>query len=213
VNKYFELAYDNFVNARAFNGSFGKTSVGISGTETVDYSFDIYEPLADDMTVTVTLDRLSPASGSGLQPTSVAGVYTYTPASAGRQTIRLIADATQAGTCSVSISAADEYNYVDETDTIEQTNVITISIAETAPVRLTTNRVNTLRSITVAGAQVSYGSATFGNSGSYYTVTFRNLVITGENINDNTSVTIVTSQGANGTQRTTNITIGELRAN
>ena len=218
VNKYIELAYDNFVNARAFNGSFSKTSVGISGTETVDYSFDIYEPLADDMTVTVTLDRLSPAaSGSGLQPTSVAGVYTYTPASAGRQTIHLIANATQAGTCSVSISAADEYNYVDETDTIEQTNVVTISFAETAAVRLTTNRVNTLRSITVAGAEVTYESAGFGttryNNQTYYTVTFTNLVITGENINDDTRVTIVTSQGANGTQRTTNTTIGALRAN
>jgi hypothetical protein len=166
------------------------------------------------MTVTVTLDRLSPAaSGSGLQPTSVAGVYTYTPAAAGRQTIHLIADATQAGTCSVSLSAADEYNYVDETDTIEQTNVVTISFAETAAVRLTTKRVNTLRSITVTVAQVSYGSATFGNSGSYYTVTFRNLVITGENINDDTRVTIVTYRSSTGDEITTNTTIGALREN
>jgi hypothetical protein len=152
-----------------------------------------------------------------LQPTSAAGVYTYTPSAAGRQTIRLIADATQAGTCSVSLSAADEYNYVDETDTIEQTNVVTISFAETAAVRLTTNRVNTLRSITVAGAEVTYDRAVFGTvrSGNqtYYTVTFTNLVITGENINDDTRVTIVTYRSSTGDEITTNTTIGALREN
>ena len=63
------------------------------------------------------------------------------------------------------------------------------------------------------GKGVSYGSATFGNSGSYYTVTFRNLVITGENINDDTRVTIVTSRSATGNEINTTITIGDLREN
>jgi hypothetical protein len=106
---------------------------------------------------------------------------------------------------------------VDETDTIEQTNVVTISFAETAAVRLTTNRVNTLRSITVAGAEVTYDRAVFGTvrSGNqtYYTVTFTNLVITGENINDDTRVTIVTYRSSTGDEITTNTTIGALREN
>ena len=123
-NKYFEIGSDNFINAKSFNGEFTKTSLGITGTQTVDYQFDIHAPLPSGMTVTVTLDRLAPiANGSGLTPTGVDGVYTYVPTQAGRQTIHLQASSNEEGTCSVSLTTADEYGYADETDTIEQVGV------------------------------------------------------------------------------------------
>lgn len=123
-NKYFEIGSDNFINAKSFNGEFTKGTIGTTGTQTVDYEFDIHAPLPSGMTVTVTLDRLAPiASGSGLAPTGVDGVYTYSPSQAGRQTIHLQASSNEEGTCSVSLTTADEYGYADETDYIEQVGV------------------------------------------------------------------------------------------
>lgn len=123
-NKYFEIGSDNFINAKSFNGEFTKTSLGITGTQTVDYQFDIHAPLPSGMTVTVTLDRLEPiASGSGLTPTGVAGVYTYSPSQAGRQTIHLQASTNEEGPCSVRLTTADEYGYETIEDTIQQTPV------------------------------------------------------------------------------------------
>ena len=125
-NKYFEIGSDNFINAKSFNGEFTKGTIGTTGTQTVDYEFDIHAPLPSGMTVTVTvtLDRLAPiASGSGLAPTGVDGVYTYSPTQAGRQTIHLQASSNEEGTCSVSLTTADEYGYADETDYIEQVGV------------------------------------------------------------------------------------------
>ena len=123
-NKYFAVGSDNFINAKRFNGEFTKGTIGTTGTQTVDYEFDIHAPLPSGMTVTVTLDRLAPiASGSGLAPTGVDGVYTYSPSQAGRQTIHLQASSNEEGTCSVSLTTADEYGYADETDAIEQVGV------------------------------------------------------------------------------------------
>lgn len=126
-NKYFALGSDNFINAKSFNGEFAKKSLGITGTQTVDYQFDIHAPLPSGMTVTVTLDRLVPiASGSGLTPTGVEGVYTYVPTQAGRQTIHLQASSNEEGICSVSLTTADEYGYADEKDDIEQVSSLII---------------------------------------------------------------------------------------
>ena len=123
-NKYFTVGSDNFINAKSFNGEFTKKSLGITGTQTVDYEFDIHAPLPSGMTVTVTLDRLAPIdNGSGLTPTDISGVYTYTPSQAGRQTIHLQASSNEEGTCSVSLTTADEYGYADEKDDIEQVGV------------------------------------------------------------------------------------------
>lgn len=123
-NKYFNVGSDSFVNAKSFNGEFTKGTIGTTGTQTVDYEFDIHAPLPSGMTVTVTLDRLAPiASGSGLTPTDISGVYTYTPSQAGRQTIHLQASSNEEGTCSVSLTTADEFGYADETDAIEQVGV------------------------------------------------------------------------------------------
>lgn len=123
-NKYFALGSDNFINAKSFNGEFAKKSLGITGTQTVDYQFDIHAPLPSGMTVTVTLDRLAPiANGSGLTPTGVEGVYTYVPTQAGRQTIHLQASSNEEGACSVTLTTADEFGYADEMDVIEQVGV------------------------------------------------------------------------------------------
>ena len=127
-NKYFAVGSDNFINAKSFNGEFTKTSLGITGTQTVDYEFDIHAPLPSGMTVTVTLDRLAPiANGSGLTPTGVEGVYTYVPTQAGRQTIHLQASSNEEGTCSVTLTTADEFVYADEKDDIEQLGMINLT--------------------------------------------------------------------------------------
>lgn len=129
VNKYFNVASDNFVNAKSFNGRFTKETLGTNGIQTVDYKFDIKAPVPDGMTVTVTLSRLAPiASGSGLTPTGTPGVYTYTPTSAGgEQTIHLQTVSNEEGTCAVSLTTADEYNYADENDTIDQLGPVNIT--------------------------------------------------------------------------------------
>lgn len=128
VNKYFNVASDNFVNAKSFNGRFTKETLGTNGVQTVDYKFDIKAPVPDGMTVTVTLSRLAPiASGSGLTSTGTPDVYTYTPTSAGgEQTIHLQTVLNEEGTCAVSLTTADEYNYADENDTINQVSSLTI---------------------------------------------------------------------------------------
>lgn len=129
VNKYFNVASDNFVNAKSFNGRFTKETLGTNGVQTVDYKFDIKAPVPDGMTVTVTLSRLAPiATGSGLTPTGTPGVYTYTPTSAGgEQTIYLQTVSNEEGTCAVSLTTADEYNYADENDTIDQLGPVNIT--------------------------------------------------------------------------------------
>lgn len=129
VNKYFNVASDNFVNAKSFNGRFTKETLGTNGVQTVDYKFDIEAPVPDGMTVTVTLSRLAPiASGSGLTSTGTPGVYTYTPTSAGgEQTIHLQTVSNEEGTCAVSLTTADEYNYADENDTIDQLGPVNIT--------------------------------------------------------------------------------------
>ena len=214
-NEYFNTAYDNFINPLSFNGEFSTGSLGINGTQTIDYSFDIHE-YHDDMLVTVTLNRLAPiASGSGL--TSTAGVYTYKPTAAGRQTIHLQTTETTEGTCSVTLATDDKYGYLDETNTIEQIGTIVITIAETAEIQLGTNNVNTLRSISVAGGTITYSDVVFGSirSGNrtYYTIKFTNLIIQGEDLHDDSEVTIVASNGTNGTQRPYTTTIGKLKGN
>ena len=116
-------------------------------------------------------------------------------------------------------------NALTAKDNFENDKIV-ITIAPSAVIDLGTNRVNTLRSISIGGAgTVTYEGVTFGERVEYnwygqqtiYTIQFSKLVFTatdiGTDINDNTQVTIVTSNGQNGTQRTTTTTIGKLRGN
>lgn len=146
------------------------------------------------------------------------GVYEYKPSSAGDTPLNLVS--------TVSIPSSEERtNYItfsakgfkEFKPEIKQRGVITITIPVSSKVTIGTNQVNTLRSISIGNS----GSVTYGNYEisqgwlivTYYQISFTNLVFTGPNINDDTQVTIVTSQGANGTQRTTTTTIGKLRGN
>lgn len=200
-----------------FGGSFSLESLGVTSGEQVDYEFNIpaYTP---GMTVRVTLNGLEPTDvEDALVPVAgEEGVYTFTPASAGDYTLSLQTLNAEEGTCSVTMEAEDYY-YRTETSQILQVGIITIEIATSATITLGTNNVNTVQSVSVDGGDITYGSATFGTTTSgyrtYYTITFTDLVITGEDINDDTEVTIVVSRGANGTQRTYTTTIGELKGN
>lgn len=180
-NKYFAVGSDNFINAKSFNGEFTKGTIGTTGTQTVDYEFDIHAPRPSGMTVTVTLDRLVPiASGSGLTPTGVDGVYTYSPSQAGRQTIHLQASSNEEGTCSVSLTTADEYGYADETDAIEQVGVrsytVNRSIAGTLSGTVTdyqnTNRGFSVTITTGNNTTTATGNITRGGTRPNYTYSY-----------------------------------------
>lgn len=187
VNKYFNVASDNFANAKSFNGRFTKETLGTNGVQTVDYKFDIKAPVPDGMTVTVTLSRLAPiASGSGLTPTGTPGVYTYTPTSAGgEQTIHLQTVSNEEGTCAVSLTTADEYNYVDENDTIDQLGPVNITgktvILEFVLDHSQTNRYSVVTSVTAddntTNIQFNSSFTRTNRDPSDYVVTISNLNI------------------------------------
>jgi hypothetical protein len=195
----------------SFNGSFVQGSLGVDEIETVEYKFTLPAHW-NGMEVTVILNGLEPddsklTGGSG-------NTYIYKPAAGGAQTLTLRTINLEEKECTITLKA-DGYN--DETDKIDQIGAITITIPLSAVIELGGNSVNTLRSISIGNSgSVTYSSFEFGTSGwirPTYTLQFTNLVFIGPNINDNTSVTIVTSNGANGTQRLKNTTIGELKGN
>lgn len=116
-------------------------------------------------------------------------------------------------TCSITLQSR---GYETQTSTIKVAKTITIE--SSAIIDLGTNNVNTLRSISIEnGGTVTYTEYTIGtrrqNNRTYYTIRFTDLEFKGVDIDDDTEVTIVTSYGTNGTQRSTNTTIGALRGN
>lgn len=221
VNKYFNVASDNFVNAKSFNGRFTKETLGTNGVQTVDYKFDIKAPVPDGMTVTVTLSRLAPiASGSGLTPTGTPGVYTYTPTSAGgEQTIHLQTVSNEEGTCAVSLTTADEYNYADENDTIDQLGLINTTISSLkVTFRWTWNNAPNNNSVTptldIDSGTISYGSITrenrTGNNRNYtYQLYMNNVVI--RNAEKDAIITISYTSGNRTLKKT--ISINDLISN
>lgn len=206
-----------------FTGYWSKNSLGTTAGEPVDYTLTIPQSgYYTGMVVTVKFDGLDFANG---EPTDDKwtdkgnGVYEYRPSSAGNTTLNLVSTVTipssEERTNYITFSAKGFKEFKPE---IKQRGVITITIPVSSEVRLGTDQVNTLRSISIGDS----GSVTYGDYDisydwyvfvTYYKISFTNLVFTGPNINDDTQVTIVTSQGANGTQRTTTTTIGELRGN
>ena len=146
----------------SFNGEFSKTPLGVDGTQTVDYSFDIHE-YHEDMIVTVTLSRLEPVSGSGLTETSTPGVYTYKPTTAGRQTIKLQTTSTEEGTCSVTLDTDEAYGYMPETDSILKVDVLTATINSTVA--------GSLSNVTNGTSGTQTASVTITTGGETWTVT------------------------------------------
>lgn len=168
----------------------------------------------DGMPVTVELEGLVLATDQLTRSTS----YTYIVNGTGKQTLELktIAGSTE---CWVRLSA-DGYYYdatVKEDATLQLVDKVTINILESATIKLGKNNVNTLRNIFINNGTVTYSNVVFGTVkegyDTYYTITFNNLVFTGEGINDQTEVTIIASKNSNGTQRTYTTTIGDLRKN
>lgn len=206
-----------------FDGYWSKNSLGTTAGETVDYTLTIPQSgYYADMVVTVKFDGLDFANGEptdGKWTDKGNGVYEYRPSSAGNTPLNLVSTVTiqssEERTNYITFSAKGFKEFKPE---IKQRGVITITIPVSSEVELGWGQVNTLRSISIGDS----GSVTYGDYDiSYdwyvivpnYKISFTNLVFTGPNINDDTQVTIVTSQGANGTERTTTTTIGELRGN
>lgn len=204
-----------------FTGSWNKNSLGATAGEPVDYTLTIPQSgYYEGMVVTVKFDGLDFANGI---PTDRKwkyngnGEYEYRPSSAGNTTLNLVSTVTipssEERTNYITFSAKGFEEFKPE---IKQRGVITITIPVSSKVEIYRNQ-DTLRSISIGNSgSVTYGNYEFSQEGwlfvTYY-LSFTNLVFTGPNINDDTQVTIVTSQGANGTQRTTTTTIGELRGN
>jgi hypothetical protein len=198
-----------------------KTVETLNSTEsqevTLNFDMSYYE---DGMIVNVLLDGFTPVDD---KLKGESGSYTYepNPKQATGHTIRLKTVKGRAE-CKVTLSikgmSSDVYEW--GYGTLSQRDKIIISIPQSAYVRLGTDRVNTIRSITIANGTVQYANSRFDTEQegwlrptTYYTVAFTNLVFEGKDINDNTVVTIVASQGNNGAQRTYTTTIGALRGN
>lgn len=94
ANEYFNTASTAFENPHMFTGmSFSPISV--SNTLALSFSMETSDP------VTVSLDGLAPAAGSGLVPNS-DGTYTYTPSATGVQSIDLTWDGSARFSATVS---------------------------------------------------------------------------------------------------------------
>lgn len=207
-----------------FDGSFSPETLPVLAT-TVSYTFSVpyyYE----GMVIEVELKGLK--FNEGKPPTDWENwrdlgndVYAvqYKPSgSLNDVTINLLPTITNTSqACSITLQSR---GYYTQTSTLKIMHTITIPISSV--IDLGRNNVNTLRSISVGnGGTVTYSNYEFGTrveegwfwDTTYYTIQFTDLEFKGTDINDNTQVTIITSNGANGTQRTTTTTIGALRGN
>ena len=195
---------------------FSENSLGTAANLPVDFSFTLsdYEP---GMTVTVALDGLLPDDGS-LAPataTRAAENYIFSPTSAN---CTLSLKTTEgAKICSVQLFADEYYYDASEICTIEQSDIQTITIANTAQISFTwssNQQAPNTTTITLPdnpGAEITYDRATYGGSGRNRYITIRNLKIVGSGLSDDTPVTIVASR--NTTRITINTTIGQLKGN
>jgi hypothetical protein len=213
-----------FENVFFTQGTKTVTTLSSTASQEVTLNFDMSD-YEDGMIVNVALDGFTPV-GDALKPLATRESVNYTyepnPKQSGRHSITLKTEA-GATECNVTLSVKGMTSDVYEWGygTLSQRDKIIISIPQSAYVRLGTDRVNTIRSITIANGTVQYADYDFGTEqdGSwfrpttYYTVAFTDLVFEGKDINDDTEVTIVASQGNNGTQRTYTTTIGALRGN
>ena len=217
-NEYFNPAQTYLDNYQlkeftdlSYNG--GATSILAGTGRNVTFEFkmpEIFNVDGDIQPVEVVLTNLVPNEDDypdELKFNNSKGVYEYIPSTDtadGKQSLHL--KTVNSETVNVELNS---YHYL--TASLQAPR--RISIPQSAYVRLGTDRVNTIRSITIPNGTVQYGGYNFSYSSRYYTVRFTDLVFEGKDINDNTEVTIVASQGNNGTQRTYTTTIGALRGN
>lgn len=207
-----------------FNGSFSPTTLPVLATP-VSYTFFVpyyYEGMVIEVELNGLIfnDNKRPADWENWRDLG-NNVYAvqYKPSGfLNAVTINLLPTITNTSqTCSITLQSQGYY-----TQTSPLKIIHTITIPKSSVIDLGTNNVNTLRSISVGnGGTVTYSDYKFGTrvedgwlwDTTYYTIQFKDLEFKGTDINDNTQVTIITSNGANGTQRTTRTTIGALRGN
>ena len=180
------------------NLGFSKTSLGTAADETVNFSFTLsdYDP---GMTVTVALDGLVPADGNLAPATRAAETYTFSPTSAN---CTLSLKTTEgAKTCSVQLFADANYYDASTKVTIEQKKKVTYNGDVSTTGSRDVNELNsvtekaTIKSISVNdGAEISWlsssATASAGNRVINVSVTVNGLVISGENVDKDTTVTI-----------------------
>lgn len=214
-NEYFNLAncaFTNFVAKNFTNLAYPNGVKAVQGSETV---FTFTMPTADP--VNVTLTDLEPGDNETrlVAATRADGTYTFTPSASGNQTLTL-KTINASGTVSVELEA-DAYDYARASLSAVQANRITIAQSATISFTWSQSRENRapnrIDNISVEGGTVvSYGTVTFGGSGTARTIAITNVVFEGESISNDSVVTITVSRS--GSYSTTfNTTIGALKGN
>lgn len=214
-NEYFNLASCAFTNFEAKNFTnlaYPNGVKAVQGSETV---FTFTMPTADP--VNVTLTGLEPGDNETrlVAATRADGTYTFTPSASGNQTLTL-KTINASGTVSVELEA-DAYDYARASLSAVQANRITIAQSATISFTWSQSRENRapnrIDNISVEGGTVvSYGTVTFGGSGTARTIAITNVVFEGESISNDSVVTITVSR--TGSYSTTfNTTIGALKGN
>lgn len=212
-NEYFNLAncaFTNFVAKNFTNLAYPNGVKAVQGSETV---FTFTMPTADP--VNVTLTGLEPGDNETrlVAATRADGTYTFTPSALGNQTLTL-KTIKASGTVSVELEA-DAYDYARASLSAVQTNRITIAQSETISFTWSNknNAPTRIDNISVEGGTVvSYGTVTFGGSGTARTIAITNVVFEGESISNDSVVTITVSRYGNNST-TFETTIGDLKGN
>ena len=217
-NEYFNSDYDSFVNFEAnyfTNLAYPNGVKAVQGSETV---FTFTMPTADP--VNVTLTGLEPGDNETrlVAATRADGTYTFTPSASGNQTLTL-KTINPSGPVSVELEA-DAYNYARASLSAVQANNIKIATSATLSFTRKNNTTpDIIESISVEGGTVAYGSFNIGGSGNNRTITFTDLVFTGNNLSDNSAVIIILNNqnwmnyDESRCRVTINTTIGALKEN
>lgn len=206
-NMYFEDANDTFGN---FNATYTFTNLEFDGgvplgsNQNVTLKFNM-NSTAYNTPVTITMIGLKMSDGTTDQ-------YTFTPTAA---EVELSLKTTQeSGNVAVLLAAE---NYAGAMLSAVQANRITIAQSATISFTWSQSRENRapnrIDNISVEGGTVvSYGTVTFGGSGTARTIAITNVVFEGESISNDSVVTITVSR--TGSYSTTfNTTIGALKGN
>lgn len=215
-NEYFNLADCSFV---AYGAKYFTNLAFPNGVKAVVESpttFTFSMPTTDP--VTVTLTGLEPADNTQLVATRADGTYTYTPTASGTQTLNL-KTLNASGTVKVEL-AADAADYAPAyLDAVQANNIKIATSATLSFTRKNNTTPDIIESISVEGGTVAYGSFNIGGSGNNRTITFTDLVFTGNNLSDNSAVIIILNNqnwmnyDESRCRVTINTTIGALKGN
>lgn len=213
-----------------FTTSLSKTRLGANAGEEVELSFSS-EDLVDGMAVTLELDGLKPTPDL---PTRAVTRYVYTVKGTGEQKVTLVTTEATSKTCSVKLKAED-FGFEDsETLSVEQSKIVTYA----GTINVTDNksfegRLQTQnyyysssaeysitvdsKDVDVTGGTISYTTSNESQSRKYYitginSFNIPDVSISGEGINENTTVKITITVTTNYGSRSVTYTsvIGSL---